>query len=820
MRCSPVLLTLSIVLAATAAASVYAQPLAGDPSGVAPPPTADPFPASRVVPIADSAGIGSTVTALAQCGVGYLWIGTPSGLARYDGVAARIYRRSESLVDDRITALFVDSQNVLWVGTASGLLRFDPESDAFSGGLDGFTVTAIAEDSRGALWIGTTDSGVIAYQPESGYAVRIGYDPNAPRSILSDSVTAIETDRRGWVWVGTRSRGITRLSASAAFARRVSEDDVFHIRQSASQPGIRSDRITELLVDTAGRLWVGTANRGYGPWPPDDAAESGGWVDTGGRSVSAFLVDAHGDVLAASGERIDRVLAGEPGRVARSHGHPTVTALLIDRSGTVWIGSETAGVGRLVPPLPGVQTVLAGSGGAWGSDSPTVWSFAEERDATIVVATDRHGLFRFDPDAGTTAAVGALAETPIYGVSVDGDGTLWLARGEHGAVAVDRDGRVQTQLVQTIVGPGLPAEAVFSVAAVDGLVVLGTTSGVILYDRDSARYRFAAAAGADGFVVTTLARSDRRVWVGTDSGSVGLIDLSGESGLDDRFAVGWYDVSDLRVDRIVQPVWSIAERADASLLLAARDGGVIAFERPGRDAAAGDHVSAVRVGGDPPAYGVVDTVDGYWVLTPNDLRFYRYPSGRTEPDEREGERRAAPALRLTRADGLPEGVFAAGALFAASDGSIYVGGTRGAARIDPAVLSGSQWAIDALVPPLAISQIEVDGGNVSAVVAALDLVAPEQTRVEVLLDGYDDQWVAAASGARVTYQDLPAGAYRLHARAVSRNGVVGPAQLVVEFESPRRRRTAAIVGLVVFWTLVTTVAIQIGLTRPADSRRT
>ena len=807
------MLTLSIALGVTVAvSSVPARPFAVVP-------WTDPFPASRVAPIADSAGVGSTVTALAQCGDGYLWIATPSGLARYDGVAARIYRRSESLVDDRITALLVDSQKVLWVGTASGLLRYDPESDAFSGDLEGFTVTVMAEDSRGTLWIGTTDSGVIAYQPESGYVARVGYDPNAARSILSDSVTAIETDRRGWVWIGTRSRGITRLPANAAFASRVYDDDITHIRQSASHPGIRSDRITTLLVDRSGRLWVGTADRGYGPWPPDDAAEFGGWVDTGGRSVSALLVDAHGDVIAASGERIDRVLAGEPGRVAGSHGHPTVTALLIVRSGTVWIGSETAGAGRLVPPLPGIATVIAGSAHGWSSDSPTVWSFAEEHDGAILVATDRHGLFRFDPDAGTAHAVGALSGTPIYGVSVARDGSLWLARGEHGLVAVDPDGRVQTELVRTIVGSGLPARAVFSVAAADADVVLGTTSGVILYDRDSAGYPFATAAGAEGSVVTTLARSDRRVWVGTDSGLVGLIDLPGAAGPGDRFAVGWYDVSDLRVGRIVQPVWSIAERADESLLLAARDGGVIAFERPGPDAAAGDHVSAVLVDGDPPVYGVVDTVDGYWVLTPDDLRFYRHPSGKTEPDERAGDGPAAPALRLTRADGLPEGVFAAGAIFGARDGSIYVGGTRGATRIDTAALFGSQWAIDALVPPLVISQIEVDGGNVSAVVATIDLVAPEQTRVEVLLDGYDDQWVAAASGARVTYRDLPAGAYRLHARAVSRNGVIGPPQLVVEFESPRPRRTATIVGLVVFWALVTTVAIQIGLTRPASSRR-
>ena len=66
----------------------------------------------------------STVLAIAQDGMGRIWMGTQDGLNCYDGYSFTVFRRMEgdpqSLGDNSVNALFADG-GLLWIGTASGL---------------------------------------------------------------------------------------------------------------------------------------------------------------------------------------------------------------------------------------------------------------------------------------------------------------------------------------------------------------------------------------------------------------------------------------------------------------------------------------------------------------------------------------------------------------------------------------------------------------------------------------------------------------------------------------------------------------------------
>src|ERR1041385_1042357 len=53
------------------------------------------------------------VYAVAQDASGFLWVGTPGGLARYDGHQFRTYR------DVGVQALLADPRGKLWIGTPS-----------------------------------------------------------------------------------------------------------------------------------------------------------------------------------------------------------------------------------------------------------------------------------------------------------------------------------------------------------------------------------------------------------------------------------------------------------------------------------------------------------------------------------------------------------------------------------------------------------------------------------------------------------------------------------------------------------------------------
>lgn len=66
---------------------------------------------------------GNNVTSVVQTPDGYLWVGTHSGLARFDGVRFEVFDGNTPGLESReIRKLFVDQQGGLWVAMAPGHL--------------------------------------------------------------------------------------------------------------------------------------------------------------------------------------------------------------------------------------------------------------------------------------------------------------------------------------------------------------------------------------------------------------------------------------------------------------------------------------------------------------------------------------------------------------------------------------------------------------------------------------------------------------------------------------------------------------------------
>src|SRR5262245_36563831 len=66
----------------------------------------------------------NTVNVLLQSRQGYLWVGTPDGLARFDGVRFTVFNKvnSPGLPSNRIRALYEDGDGDLWIGSQDGRL--------------------------------------------------------------------------------------------------------------------------------------------------------------------------------------------------------------------------------------------------------------------------------------------------------------------------------------------------------------------------------------------------------------------------------------------------------------------------------------------------------------------------------------------------------------------------------------------------------------------------------------------------------------------------------------------------------------------------
>ena len=162
------------------------------------------------------------VETLIQDRYGFMWFGTYDGLNRYDGYRIETFRYdpdlSNTIADNRITALYESSDGKIWIGTeGSGLLFFNPATDefgkvdhpVFKSGRCG-SIFAFVEISRNRLLVGSTHglfiipdifskkTDVLPLNIQNGIVSRIRY-------------LQVETDPI--VWIGTET-GAYRVQIS------------------------------------------------------------------------------------------------------------------------------------------------------------------------------------------------------------------------------------------------------------------------------------------------------------------------------------------------------------------------------------------------------------------------------------------------------------------------------------------------------------------------------------------------------------------------------------------------------------------------------
>ena len=106
------------------------------------------------------------VTSVIQSHDGYLWLGTYTGLRRFDGVRVTLFDAANTpgLKNSRVTSLSEDANGVIWIGHESGDLtrlsdgEFQPAGRA--PGWPGGAVEGIATDDQGDVWV-LSDTGLL-----------------------------------------------------------------------------------------------------------------------------------------------------------------------------------------------------------------------------------------------------------------------------------------------------------------------------------------------------------------------------------------------------------------------------------------------------------------------------------------------------------------------------------------------------------------------------------------------------------------------------------------------------------------------------------
>nr|WP_325063855.1 diguanylate cyclase [Lysobacter panacisoli] len=679
---------------------------------------------------------------IAQTPEGHLWFATWEGAVRYNGIDFTVIGRGThpALRDNGIGALYVDPRGRLWL-----------------------------TDSRGNLGRQEPDG-------EWRFWERTGAWPQA---LILDMVM----DGKGRLWLLFEGHGMGRLDPDNGFE---------YFAPPAGVP--LAAAFPRIAIDAQERIWIGALD-GLSIREPDGRwhRAPAEWGLPDGLVWPYRAPD--GSLWLTADERVFEVRDGTPRLAQHLPGLGHFTAMLRDRNGGLWLGTENHGLVRIGGH--GVEWMRAGD----VLPNGRIASLLEDAEGNIWIGANG-GLFRLRETLfGRYTRRDGLSGDYVRAVMEDRHGGLWIGGGG-GLDYMHRDGRIEPMQLRADNGDGV---SVLSIAeGHDGDVWAGTfADGVFRLREGSLLRHYGVEEGLPGGHVRAIAVDDAGVvWAGTHRGLVTL-DGAGEArtpaiaglpkglitalaSIDDALWIGSVEgASVLRDDRV--------ERIEVEGLGGARS--VFGFNAVGRDVWISTDRGlyrhrdgrTVRVGleqGLPvdTVFQLVPDLRGHAWITSN--RGVLRVSLDALRDAADGTALPLRAERYTEADGLASaqgnGSSSPSAILR-HDGSVWLATAGGVSMVDPARME--RYA-NRPPPPAVIEDVrlgstefpwrdrrDVPGGQrLSVSYVGLSYVLSDRIRYRTRLVGMDDQWIERGTQRTVEYIGLPPGDYVLLVAAAHPSG--------------------------------------------------
>lgn len=728
----------------------------------------------------------NTVNDIMQTADGYMWFATWEGVARYNGREFVTFDRSPQtgLPDAGIRALDQSPEVGLAVTGARGGIAIvkDYQWQSFPNLPTLSNQVLIGSD--GHIWFATEGEGVYRQAPDGSQA----HFPTTPNAETPDTVYSLAEVPKYGVLAGAShglyyfsDDGFEVLPGSEALPRgRVmaiqwdtrreglhlgTEAGLFFLKDgniSTLFPELNGDPISQILIDPAGSLWLGTLDRGL------------------------TKVSSHG---------IERMTV--------ENGLPNnrIVSLFQDRENSVWVGTN----GGLLRLREAPFTSITKQDGLSDNFVRTILN----RDNGDILVGTSHGLSRIRAGRAEVLARNTpLARQSVLSLAEAGGGDLWVGTYTGGLFRWSADGALKRMTV----ADGLPSNEVRAVLpSRDGSLWIGTSEGLVRL-KDGELQVVHNQHGLPGdFVIAIHENRQGHLWVGTGDGTAVIkapaaATITPEKinlrGLDNAvYTFGFFEPEPGLVEDDI--MWLATDRglvrynySTDSLDLVGRDTG-LPF----------DKYFAV----------LLDDEDHFWMSSNRGIvRFSRADALAVINGELE---RLTPDT-FGEADGMLSAQANGGStptVAKTADGSLWFATATGVATIHPRRLE----QMSATVPPVVIESFSVDGrehglfdqqslpaatNRIAFQFAGLGFVMPQRVRYQTMLAGFDDNWVERGNLNTSEYTNLAPGQYTFRVRAFYPNNEGASAEANLAFSV-----TPALWHYELFWLAIGIAIILLGV---------
>lgn len=394
----------------------------------------------------------STINCMVQDSDGFIWIGTWSGLIRYDGYSTRIFQAETlpgKIKSNKILTIYEDRKGFLWIGThRGGLFRYDKQQDTFfnyddssiNAGLSDNNVWSLQEDMAGNLWIGT-ENGLNVFDSTTQTFKKFFHQPGNPNSLTQNFITDLFLDSHNTLWISTEY-GLNKLTQAGGqyqFTRYeyTTDQGSRHLHNYIYQIG-------EIIHNRQSFIWY-TTKKGL-KTINHHAIEN---YQVPGKPLSYSFIRA---MLFIQAEQPLIIAGSESGislfdpvnkkfikslddkEIKTELSHNTVTALMQDRGGVLWVGTKK-GLNKFDSysrDFAAYPTVM------FDHTKSIITGLADARQGTYWISTIGGGLFKFDGKKFVQYRFGKRTDSDfldfIQTLLVDRAGNVWIGTAGSGVI--------------------------------------------------------------------------------------------------------------------------------------------------------------------------------------------------------------------------------------------------------------------------------------------------------------------------------------------------------------------------------------------------
>jgi signal transduction histidine kinase/ligand-binding sensor domain-containing protein/AraC-like DNA-binding protein len=741
----------------------------------------------------------NSVYSINEDSLGFIWIGTRSGLNRFDGSEFKIYDNNQGLNNTYINAIFRDSRGRIWIGTQEGgLSLYNYETDNFtswsnkpddSTSISHDNVLSVAEDFEGKIWIGTYDGSLNRFNENDGSFSRIIFKEKLPDKINIDRINTMFFESDSILWLGTY-RGLFRYNKKLEILTPISLNGKF-----------LNAWITGFYNENSQILWIGTK---AGLIRFDKAGHTGEFITSTNSQLSSDLItdikplpdkrlliatDGGGlNIINLSSNEIV-VYKSDPNN-EYSLSNNSVYKIFVDKYNALWIGNYIGGINyysRFDLKFMAIRHELNNPESL--SDNH-VRTFFEDREGKIWIGTlggfnlydaktDKFSAYTFD-----RSVENSLSSNSVLSIYEDRKGFLWIGTFGGGISIFDKHKKTFKKYRNNDdKSNSLDKANVYKILETDNSkLCIASLGGIYLIDINSGRMKRFLSSNSDlsNNTVKALCKDYQgNIWIGTNRG---LNKFNPETEVFEVFLHSISNANSLSNNRVL----CILNASDGRIWVGTEGGGVSIF-----------NPANVEFNTITTNEGLPDNVINSIVQDNNGVFWFSTNKGLVRYDESSKK-----MLTYTIADGLQGNEFYQNSVLKTSDGKLFFGGPSGFNSFYPYKLVYNTYPPKITLTDLFISNrfVRVTDKN-SPIKKQMSLLKritlPYQSNFEIhfsvlgfinkgkylcsyYMRGTKEDWTEFKNVRSANFANLDPGKYTFMVKAVNNDGFSSESQVSIE----------------------------------------